>query len=258
MKLFSLSARAWSLAACLLASPAFASQVSVAPVRIDIDQQTPIGSVRVYNHGDQPVVMETSTKIWNQAPDGQWLLSPTQNVKAYPGLIKMPAQGSAVVRVGLAPGTAIRSGQGTYRLFLRELVDQRASSGANVRMVLSVNLPVFVNGAPASTQPGATTQPGTTTQGELTANMATQGIVNFVLRNSLSAPSIAPQAADYLWQDASGKTIATTHGKIDAYALPGGLGRWNEVLSTPCKTIEKVRVTGESGVAWTAPLSCKR
>ena len=226
-------------------APAHASQVALSPVRLDLSTAEPIGQVTLFNPGSEPVTMEASVRIWNQSSStGQWLLSSTNDLKAYPGIVEIPAQGKALVRVGLAPGFQPRSGQGTYRLFLRELVDPRPAQGSAVRMVLTVNLPVFVGHgqAPQSQFLSAAVRPG--------------GIVNFTYTAPPGAAALAPAPAQYTWLDAQGKTLATTIGKIDAYALPGGLARWNQPLPVPCQSLARVAIQTEAGVRFDAPLSC--
>lgn len=227
--------------------PAHASQVSVSPVRVDLDETTKIVPITVYNAGDEVVVMETTMRIWNQSAAGQWILSSTDDVQAYPGLIRIQPKGSAVVRVGLAPGASVSARQGTYRLFLRELVDPRPGAGANVRMVLNINLPVFIGGA-GSSLPSSTA---------LTATVHTPGVVNFTYQNPKTAATLSPQLAMYSWLDGKGEVLSQTQGKIDAYALPGGLGRWNQPLPVDCAKVDRVRIKGELGVAFDVPVSCK-
>lgn len=229
----------------VLALPASASQVSVSPVRVDLDKMTAIAPVTVYNAGDEVVVMETSMRIWNQASTGQWILSATDHVQAYPGLIRIQPKSSAVVRVGVTPGTKAREGQGTYRLFLRELVDPRPGSAGNVRMVLNINLPVFV---------GSASNPDRAS-GNLT--LGVQGdVVNFSYKNRDGAATLSPQNAIYTWLDAQGETIEETQGRIDTYALPGGLGRWNQRLPVACEKVARVLIKGEGGASFDAPLNC--
>lgn len=236
------------LALCLLTlSSAHASQVSVSPVRVDLDEANKIVPVTVYNAGDEIVVMETTMRIWNQSSTGQWILSSTDDVKAYPGLIRIQPKGSAVVRVGLAPGSSVSARQGTYRLFLRELVDPRPGAGANVRMVLNINLPVFIGGA-GSSQPSSAA---------LTATMHTPGVVNFTYQNPKTAATLSPQLAVYSWLGEEGEVLSQSQGKIDAYALPGGLGRWNQSLPVECAKVARVKIKGELGVSFDVPLVCK-
>ena len=249
MSPFSTLAKPLRLAALLLlafAFPALASQVSVSPVRVDLDKASAIVPVTVYNAGDEVVVMETTMRIWNQSASGQWILSATQDVQAYPGLIRIQPKSSSVVRVGLSPTASIGARQGTYRLFLRELVDPRPEAGANVRMVLNINLPVFVGGA-GSTAPSSAA---------LTATARNGGVVNFSYQNPKTAATLSPQHAVYSWLDASGNVLTQTQGKIDAYALPGGLGRWNHPLPMECAKISRVSIKGELGISLNVPLTC--
>lgn len=234
----------------LLASAcSFASEITVSPVRVDLATNKSIVPVTLYNAGNETVVMETSVKAWKQSGEtGQWLLLPTTDVLAYPGLVRIQPKSSAVVRVGRAPLAKAGGGeQLTYRLFLRELADPRPETGKNVRIVLNINLPVFFG-------PGSATN---TDQGTLSSALLPGRILNFSYTHSKTGQTISPQNATYVWLTADGKQIDKSQGRIDSYILPGGVGKWNTPLPKMCRDIAFVKITGESGVVLTGPVDCK-
>jgi fimbrial chaperone protein len=176
----------------LTAVPAWAGSFNVSPIRIALSPAKPTQALSLTNEGDAPVVIQVQPMLWTQQ---NWkdIHEPTDQVIATPPVVRIPAHGRQVVRVGLRrPLAAAKTDQ------------------VGMQVSLRLDLPLFV----------ATTND---LRPDLRWSVARDetGLPQVVVTNSGSAHV---QLTDIrFWQ---GDQIVATPQPANAYVLPGATRRW--------------------------------
>lgn len=107
-----------------LVAPVLAGQFSVTPVRIFVAPKDRAAAVTVTNEGNDPLVMQADVYVWNQKPDGEDELTPSEDLFLSPPILKLAPNSRQVVRLAmLHPPKAGR--QLTYRMIVREIPEAR-------------------------------------------------------------------------------------------------------------------------------------
>ena len=128
---------------CLfLSGIANATPFQVTPMRLELESGGKIGSVSVFNSGDEPLNVQIKAKRWHQdSQTGADKLEATKELIFFPKIVKIPAHGSQDIRVGYQG--EVKGHERSYRLFVRELpVKKPGLSGA--QFVLQISMPVFI------------------------------------------------------------------------------------------------------------------
>jgi fimbrial chaperone protein len=142
----------WKAALCaaflvtgLLNSSLSGAQVSISPVRINLDQSQTKDTIRVGNQRDTEASYEIEVVAWSQTDDRREIYTPTEDVIAVPPLFTLKPGDEQVVRVGLLTDVD-DSTERAYRVFITELADPDDAEveGAAVNMRLRLGVPLFV------------------------------------------------------------------------------------------------------------------
>jgi fimbrial chaperone protein len=130
-------------------SPALvAGEFAILPLRIGLDAATRAAEVVVRNDDKQPLRMQVEAMSWRQDAEGRDRYEPAEGLIYFPRALEVPPGETRIVRLGIRAAPVSR--EETYRLFLEELPPPEqaaAPSGATLRVLLRVGVPVFV--APA-------------------------------------------------------------------------------------------------------------
>lgn len=144
-------------AAVSMAVPAPAANFEVSPVNVTLAYGELSQLIAVTNQGSDPLRFQLDAYAWDQQPDGQMALAPTDDMIFFPRLFEIQPHEVQNIRVGvMAPATASEK---TYRLLIRQLKPVEAPSitasvrQANIAVLTNLNIPVFVEPASPSTQP---------------------------------------------------------------------------------------------------------
>lgn len=87
---------------------------------------------------------------WRQQ-GGEDVYDPTDEILINPPLFFLPADGSQLVRLGLASGAKLdRSRERAYRVFFEEIPPDKASGSEGVRMALKMGIPLFIKAETAA------------------------------------------------------------------------------------------------------------
>lgn len=133
-------------------SPTFAGPLQIAPVRVDLDADTPLQTLRLRNTGDYPVVIEQEAMAWSQV-NGEDTFAPTEDIIICPPVFELEPGAEQILRVGVL-GTPSQSEQErSYRLFVREVLPEVEESKDQLRLAVELSLPVFIAPAKSSGQP---------------------------------------------------------------------------------------------------------
>jgi fimbrial chaperone protein len=134
------------LLVALAASGALAGQFSVAPLRMDLTDRAPAGSVSITNDDSEPLRLKVSAVRWVQDANGVDSYEPTQDVAFFPLELEV-APGAKRVKTPAATAATVATTEKAYRLFLEE-VPSAAGAGAS-RIGVAVKFGVAVWHRPA-------------------------------------------------------------------------------------------------------------
>jgi fimbrial chaperone protein len=127
-----------------LAMGASAGEFSVSPVRIFMAANERAVAVTVVNEGTEDLVMQAEIFSWQQKPNGEDALTPTEDVVLSPPIVKLPPKGRQVLRLARVGGPPADVEQ-SFRMIVREVPEARATGrDAKVQMALAFSLPIFI------------------------------------------------------------------------------------------------------------------
>lgn len=195
----------------LAAGRAFASDVEVSPVLLELGRGAPSAILSVRNAGGAPALFQLRAYAWGERPEGGMELAPAPEVMVYPPLLALEPGASRNVRVGVAapPGAVERS----WRVFVEELPPERPpGSPTEIRVLTRIGIPVFLVPEKAEARP------------EIVGLAAAGGKVTFTLRNG-GTTRFRPDAIEVvLVGDAA--AVLGTHRAEGWYVLAGGERRY--------------------------------
>jgi fimbrial chaperone protein len=145
--------------AVAMAIPVLAADFAVAPVDVTLGHRQRSQLIVITNQDVVPLRYQLSAYRWDEQPDGQMVLTPTDDVIFFPQLFDIAPHDSQNIRVGsIAP--AIDS-EKTYRLVLHQLKTfEPPRPAANlqrtalVNVLTNISIPVFVEPPAAAAHPG--------------------------------------------------------------------------------------------------------
>lgn len=119
------------------------AEVQINPVVVHLSSATRSALVNVRNAAGQPVRFEVQVRAWSQSPAGEMVVTPTEDVIAFPPILALAPGEERNLRVGAAVPTG--AVERTYRVFLQELPPaERPESPSQVRVLSRIGLPVFL------------------------------------------------------------------------------------------------------------------
>jgi len=149
----------------------FASSLEVMPTTITMASGSTTALLTVQNQGQEEVRMEVSVSAWNQKPNGEMVLTPTDDVVFFPELLSIPAGGSRNIRIG----TSVQTGtiEKTYRLKLMEMPNlAKSKRGFEVQVLVNQSIPIFL------------VSPDSPVTCRIEALSFTKGVLSFTVRNT--------------------------------------------------------------------------
>lgn len=222
-----------ALGALSLTASADEGGLQLSPIRLDLSAKQRGGALTLTNKAGERKTIQVDVVAWSQR-DGEDVYEPSQSLLANPPLFFLEAGASQVVRVGLpAAARTASSVEQAYRVFLREVPDERPLDVPGLRVAMRLGVPVFV--APASHGPSALQWNGV---------IGTDGTVAIALENT---GIVHARAADLRLVAADGEVVGrdgTMH-----YALAGSRQVWHLKPSRPLSPgMVRVSALMEEGV----------
>ncbi len=150
--------RATLMLICLLlvaaGLPAKAATFSVSPIRVELDARHRSAILTFNNSGETPLRMQVRPMLWSMEADGQWKLTPSDDLIVTPELLEVDPGKSVQLRVGslLDAGTV----EASYRLLINELPnlsDKASAARPEIKVLTQVSLPIFVEPANPAPMP---------------------------------------------------------------------------------------------------------
>lgn len=213
-----------------LAAPAAAAPLGVTPTQIDLNPHQRSDLIAVTNEGDDEVRLQVEAFDWDQRPNGETVLAPTQDIVAFPPLLAVGAHETKRIRVGAeAPPAAAEK---SYRLIIQELPPAPKEGVTGVQMLTNFSLPIFLG--PGVVSPEAKIEPGPISGGAMTFAVHDQGTQHFMLRGVVVTGT-----------DQSG--AKTFEAKASGwYVLAGGTREYRLALSqADCRASKELRLEAQ-------------
>jgi fimbrial chaperone protein len=207
------------------AEPVCAGAFTVTPVRLIFAPKTRSALLTVRNQSPEALRFQLSFVAWDQSPNGEMQLTPTEDLVLVPSLLMLAPGEMRHVRVG--PVTPFASREKTYRVFVEELpalaTPERGPAG--VRILTRMGIPIFL-------QPTHVVQEGhieslAVRHGRLAFQVHNTGTIHFV-EQAVRVRGFGPAEASLL-----------EHQEAGWYVLAGGV-RTHE-LELPKEVCTKIR-----------------
>ncbi|MGH9458590.1 MAG: fimbrial biogenesis chaperone [Thermoanaerobaculia bacterium] len=135
------------------AEPSFAANFRVSPIQVHLGGSGRSALVTLFNEADRPVRFQITAVTWNQTPEGEMDLAPTEDIVFFPKLLELGAGEQRNVRI--AAQVDAGEVEKTYRLFFEEMPPPptRDGEGARVEVLTKMGVPIFVAPAGADADP---------------------------------------------------------------------------------------------------------
>ena len=209
--------------------------------------------VEVRNLDRQPVRFQVRGTDWSQDESGKNVYSDSQSLIWFPRALELAPGESRIIRVGVRVTPAAQ--EQAYTLFLQEVALEEASAekarGAQVRLLLSVAVPVFV--PPAKSQAGGAIESAELRGGTLSAAIANRGNRHFSYRVATIAGLGADGTAAFSHK-VQGRTLLAGSRHQFQVQIPRDACRQLKVLTLTLTTSEQSEVERRLDVS---PAACE-
>lgn len=122
--------------------------LQVSPIRLDLGGKQRGGALTLTNNSEIRKTIQVDVFDWTQKGEED-VHTPTRELLANPPLFFLEPGSSQVVRIGLAASAKASAGERAYRVFLREVPEDKPVDAATLRVVVRLGVPVFVSPATA-------------------------------------------------------------------------------------------------------------
>ena len=133
------------LLALVCAGVALAGTFQVNPIRITLSSRSSSSLLTVRNDSMEKVRFQVGVFEWDQSPDGEMLLNPTEDLIFFPNLLAIDPGDERNIRVGT--NRSIVSTEKSYRIFVEELPPAEKSEAQGIRILTKMGVPIFIQPA---------------------------------------------------------------------------------------------------------------
>jgi len=129
-----------------------ANAFDISPVTVTLSPQTSSAMVTLTNRAPEVLRFHVSAYAWDQKPNGEMILNPTNDVVFFPAMLTLNPKETRNLRIGVQakPGAVEK----TYRVFVQELPPPVTSQKpGSVRVLTKTGIPVFLLPATAAAKP---------------------------------------------------------------------------------------------------------
>lgn len=207
-----LALRLLGISALLLATLAVAvrgsqaADFSVSPMFLEFERGARSAEIQVQNLDQQPVRFQILGMDWSQDESGKNVYAESKSLIWFPRALELAPGESRIIRVGVRAPPALQ--EQAYTVFLQEValggLPAEKAAGAQIRLLLSVSVPVFV--PPAKPQPGGAIESVELRRGLLDIVIGNGGNRHFSYREAAIA-GLAPDGTEKFSQKVQGRTL---------------------------------------------------
>src|SRR5712691_2323163 len=227
----------WGMAvACIAGLTGVASAIvfTVNPVQVRLSAHTRSMTLTLKNESPEPSRFQVSVFAWDQKPNGEMVLTPTEDILAFPALLTLDPTKERMLRVGMEIPPAEK--EQTYRVFVEEMPPEETphqEKASEVRFVTRLGIPIFI--AP----------PRPVTQGQIDNYRVVNGTFTFRVRN-MGNVHFTTKTTIVTGKGSGGETVFSrqTNGW---YVLAGGTREYTlEIPRSECLKTSTITVTVEA------------
>lgn len=217
------------------AGPARASAFRVTPVQVALSAKTTSTLLTLSNESSESLRFQVRVYAWNQSPNGEMELYPTEDIVLFPTLVTLAPGKDRKVRIGSA--TSFGASEKTYRVFFEELPPpegpREAAAPSQVRILTKMGIPIFLQ--PAKPRSAGAIDGLSLGTGHLRFLVRNDGNVHFVLR-AVRIKGVGAAGDDVFAREVEGW-----------YLLPGGTRVYDVVIPDEvCSQLKGVTVESET------------
>ncbi|MBI4475966.1 MAG: fimbria/pilus periplasmic chaperone, partial [Acidobacteria bacterium] len=218
------------LAVICQADVVFGSSFTVNPTIIELSSRTTSALLTVRNESNETLRFQLSVFAWNQKPNGEMDLAPTEDIVFFPTLFSIGPKQERRVRIGAA--TPVGPIEKSYRIFVEELPSAQAAPGAaasEVKVLTRMGVPIFLR--PATPKSSV----------DLSGVGLKSGLLEFDLRN-LGNVRVIPRAAKVTGFGPGGDRLFASDLQ-SWYVLSNGVRHYSVDLSGgQCRDVRRLEV----------------
>ena len=183
-----------------------AADFSVSPMILEFERGVRSAEIEVRNLDQQPIRFQVRGADWSQDESGKNVYADSQSLIWFPRALELAPGESRIIRVGVRATPALQ--EQAYTVFLQEVAlggsPAEKAGGAQVRLLLSVSVPVFV--PPAKPTPGGAVESAELRGGRLNVVIANGGNRHFSYREA-AIVGLGPDGTEKFTQKIQGKTL---------------------------------------------------
>jgi fimbrial chaperone protein len=183
-----------------------AADFSVSPMILELERGVRSAEIEVRNLDQQPIRFQVLGMDWSQDESGKNIYGDSQSLIWFPRALELAPGESRIIRVGVRATPALQ--EQAYTVFLQEValsgLPAEKARGAQVRLLLSVSVPVFV--PPAKPQPGGAVESAELRGGSFNVVVANGGNRHFSYRE-VAIVGLAPDGTEKFNQRVQGRTL---------------------------------------------------
>jgi fimbrial chaperone protein len=209
---------------------ALAGMFQVNPIRIMLSAQNSSALLTVRNDSPERVRFQIGVFEWDETPQGEMLLNPTDDLIFYPNLLAIDPGEERNIRVG--SNKSIVDSEKSYRIFVEELPPVEKSNHSGIRILTKMGIPVFIQPTKQSVQ------------GQVVDVKISETEFSFEIRNAGNV-HFFPRNISVQGRGRQGEAILTSQLQ-PWYILPGGVRVYSvEIPPQDCHKLQSLMVEVE-------------
>lgn len=228
----------------VLAATAPASQAadfSVSPMIVEFPRGVRSGEIQVRNLDKQPVRFQVRGADWSQDETGKNIYVDSRSLIWFPRALELAPGETRIIRVGVRATPAAQ--EQAFTIFLKEVVlgesPAAKAGGAQVRLLLSISVPVFV--PPVKPQPGGGVESAELRGGRLNVVVANGGNQHLSYREA-AIVGLGPDGTEKFTQKIQGRTLLAGSRQQLEVAIPKEACRQLSELALTLTTSEQSEI----------------
>jgi fimbrial chaperone protein len=218
-----------------------AADFSVSPMILELERGVRSAEIEVRNLDQQPIRFQIRGADWSQDESGKNVYADSQSLIWFPRALELAPGESRIIRVGVRATPAAQ--EQAYTLFLQEVavgeLPAQKARGAQVRLLLSVSVPVFVQ--PVKPQPGGAIESAELRSGMLGVVIANRGNRHFSYREA-AVVGLGPDGTARFAQKVQGRTLLAGSRQQFQVQIPQDVCRQLRELALTLTTSEQADI----------------
>lgn len=218
-----------------------AADFAVSPMIVELQRGVRSAEIRVRNLDKQPIRFQVRGTDWSQDESGRNIYNDSKSLIWFPRALELAPGESRIIRVGVRAMPARQ--EQAYTVFLTEVPvgepQAGKKGGAQVRLLLSVSVPVFV--PPVKPRPGEAIESAELRGGRLSIVLANGGNRHFSYREAMIVGRDSDGAERFMHK-VQGRTLLSGSRQRFEVRIPGDACQQLTQLELTLTTSEKPEI----------------